>query len=86
MQCSIELIDAVTSPLRWKALILDPPLAVRRSVWNAVSAFDVALLASMSLGTTSWIAMIELDAASALRFSKSCKALAREWSPSIRAS
>src|SRR5215469_16726585 len=65
--------------------ILDPSLAARRSVWNAVSAFEVALLASMSSGTTSWIAIIELDAASASRFSKSCKALARVWSPSIRA-
>ena len=31
MQCNIKLIT-VASPLRWKALILDPPLAVRRSV------------------------------------------------------
>src|SRR5215472_9142988 len=30
--------------------IRDPPLAVRQSVWNAVSAFDVATLASMSWG------------------------------------
>ncbi len=36
------------------------------------------------MGTTSWIAIIELGAASASRFSKSRKALAKEWSPSTR--
>ena len=29
MQCNIELMDTVASPLRWKGLILDPSLAVR---------------------------------------------------------
>src|SRR5215831_15515437 len=53
-------------------------------VWNVVSAFDVAVLAIHVMGTTSWIARVELGAASASRFSKSRKALAREWSPSIR--
>src|SRR5215467_7314141 len=37
------------------------------------------------MGTTSWIAIIELDVASASRFSKSRKTLAKERSPSIRA-
>src|SRR5262245_27282437 len=36
------------------------------------------------MGTTSWIATIELGAANASRFSKSRKALVKEWSPSIR--
>src|SRR6516225_11349206 len=78
-------------------LFLDPPHAVRQSalgkhfyqaprrrLWNVVSAFDVAVLAIHVMGTTSWIAITELCAASASRFSKSRKALAREWSPSIR--
>src|SRR5262249_38624448 len=30
--------------------IRDPQLAIRQSVWNAVSAFDVATLGSMSWG------------------------------------
>ena len=47
MQCNIELMDTVASPLRWKGLILDPSLAVRRSVWNAVSRQIAANVAKL---------------------------------------
>ena len=58
MQCNIKLINGrLAAALESLSSTL---LAARRSVWNAVSAFEVALLASMSSGTTSWIAIIEI--------------------------